>query len=85
MAQHPPGGLRDRWPGPDPGEGAHLDPLGVEGCRIRPELGQQLLLLAVEPALTTGLLLGFVIHASLFGIDGRTVIRGAALQKPGPQ
>ena len=70
VAQHPPGGLRDRWPGPDPGEGAHLDPLGVEGCRIRPELGQQLLLLAVEPAITAGLLLGFVIAALCAALMG---------------
>ena len=38
MPQHSPGGLRDRWPWPDPGEGAHLDPLGVKGCRIGTEL-----------------------------------------------
>ena len=63
MAQHPPAGLRDRWPGPDPGEGAHLNPLGVEVPGVRADLGQQQLLLSVEPALITGLLLGLVIAA----------------------
>ena len=65
VAQHPPGGLRNRWPWPDPGEGAQLHPFGVKGCGIRAELGQQLLLLAVKPALTTGLLGWFVKAAVL--------------------
>ena len=40
VAQHPPSGLRHRWPGPDTGEGAHLDPLGMEGPGVGTELGQ---------------------------------------------
>ena len=67
VAQHPPGGLRDRWPWRDPGEGAQLHPFGVKGCGIRSELSQQLLFFAVEPALTTGLLWWLVITAVLVG------------------
>ena len=67
MAQHPPSGLRDRWPWRDPGEGAQLHPFGVEGGGIRSELSQQLLFLAVEPALTTGFLWWLVIAAVLVG------------------
>ena len=65
MAQHPAGGLRDRWSWRDPGEGAQLHPFGVEGPGIGTELCQQQLLLAVERALTTGLLWWFVINAVL--------------------
>ena len=65
VAQHPPGGLRNRWARRDPGEGAQLNPLGMECPDIGTELGQQLLLLAVKPALTTGFLWWLVIAAVL--------------------
>ena len=50
-----------------PGEGAQLHPFGVEGPGVGTELSQQLLLLAVKPALTTSLLWRLVKAAVFVG------------------
>ena len=65
MAKHPPLGHRDGQSWRDPVEGAHLDPLGADGRHGGFEVAEPLLLLAVKPALTTGLLLWFVVAAVL--------------------
>ena len=49
---------------------ADLEPLGVNGRHGRFEVTEVLLLLAVKPALTTGLLWRFVVAAVLFAIAG---------------
>ena len=46
-------------------EGAHLDPLGVDRGHGGFEVTELLLLLAVKPALTTGLWWWFVVAAVL--------------------
>ena len=83
VAQHPPGGLRNWVSWRDPGEGAHLHPLGVECCGIRAELGQQLLILAVEPPLTTGLLRWLVTIAVLVRHGLGWLRSGTVLQSSG--
>ena len=55
MAEHPPPGHRDWLAWWDPLEGADLDPLGVDRGHGGFEVTELLLLLAVKPALTTGL------------------------------
>ena len=70
MAVHPPLCHRDGLAWRDPLEGAHLDPLGVDRGHGWFEVTELLQLLAVEPALTTGLLWRFVVAAVLFAIAG---------------
>ena len=65
MAQHPPLGHRDGLAWGDSAEGADLDPLGVDRGHGGFEVTELLLLLAVKPALTTGLLWRFVVAAVL--------------------
>ena len=67
MAKHPPLGHRDWRAWRDPVEGADLDPFSMDGAHGGFEVTELLLLLAVEPALPTGLLGRFVVAAVLVG------------------
>ena len=55
MAKHPPLGYRDGLAWRHQVEGAHLNPLSVDGGHGWLEVAELLLLFAVKPALTTGL------------------------------
>ena len=57
-------------------EGAHLDPLGVDGGHGGFEVTELLLLFGVEPALTTGLRWWFVVAAVLIRHGAKSGERG---------
>jgi len=73
VPEHPPLGHRDGLAWGDPAEGADLDPLGVDRRRVGLEVTELLLLLGIQPPLTTSLLWRFVEAAVLVGhTDGLT-------------
>jgi hypothetical protein len=71
VAKHPPLSYWDGLAWRDPVEGSDLDPLGVDRGHGGFEVTELLLLLAVKPALTTGLLWRFVVAAGLVGLRWR--------------
>lgn len=67
MPEHPPLGHRDGWPWRNVAVGPYGDPLRVDSRHVGLEVTELLLLLGVQPPLTTSLLWRLVEAAVLVG------------------
>ena len=82
VAKHPPLSHLDGLAWRDPAEGAHLTPLSVDGGHGGFEVTELLLLFAVKPAPTTGLLWRFVVAAVLVRHGAESDEGGTLMAEP---